>query len=237
MSKRKKINSAKPYLFDFVVIVLGVTVSFWFNQLATKRNDNKERLKVLNNIEKESSEVSKYCEERLRAWKDDISLYSELLSDDFSLNRIKKITSSKTRVEFNLIYFRDFEPPMNRYNSMISSGNIKFVKSEGVKETLSRLHTLNFSSLKSSVEYERSLKTQLTRILSERHSAVLLAAQNSSVSINKYVELLHKSIRDDVELRSALTIQLNYFKTRVSLLRLYMYTLDELDRLVIELLN
>ena len=152
MSK-KKLKGFKPYLFDFLVIVLGVTVSFWFNQLAIKRNDNKERIKVLTSIEKEVYEIKKYCDERLAAWNDDIALYSELISSEFDIDEIIKITSSKGRVEFNLIYYRDFEPPMNRYTSMINSGNIKFVRSESVKEALTRLHTLNFSRLKTSVEY------------------------------------------------------------------------------------
>ena len=149
---KKKLRSFKPYLFDFLVIVLGVSVSFWFNQLAIKRSDNKERIKVLTSIEKEVNEIKKYCDERLSAWNDDITLYSQLISSEFDIDEIKKITSSKGRVEFNLIYFRDFEPPMNRYTSMINSGNIKFVRSESVKEALTRLHTLNFSRLKTSVE-------------------------------------------------------------------------------------
>ena len=65
-------KSFKRYLFDFIVIVLGITVSFWFNQLSIKRSDNKERIKVLNNIEKEIAEIEKYCDERLNAWNDDI---------------------------------------------------------------------------------------------------------------------------------------------------------------------
>ena len=138
---KKKLKGFKPYLFDFLVIVLGVTVSFWFNQLAIKRNDNKERIKVLTSIEKEVYEIKKYCDERLAAWNDDIVLYSELISSEFDIDEIIKVTSSKGRVEFNLIYFRDFEPPMNRYTSMINSGNIKFVRSESVKEALTRLHT------------------------------------------------------------------------------------------------
>ena len=150
---KKKLKGFKPYLFDFLVIVLGVTVSFWFNQLAIKRNDDKERIKVLTSIEKEVYEIKKYCDERLAAWNDDITLYSELISSEFDIDEMIKITSSKGRVEFNLIYFRDFEPPMNRYTSMINSGNIKFVRSESVKEALTRLHTLNFSRLKTSVEY------------------------------------------------------------------------------------
>ena len=57
---KKKLRSFKPYLFDFLVIVLGVSVSFWFNQLAIKRSDNKERIKVLTSIEKEVNEIKKY---------------------------------------------------------------------------------------------------------------------------------------------------------------------------------
>ena len=235
MSK-KKLKGFKPYLFDFLVIVLGVTVSFWFNQLAIKRNDNKERIKVLTSIEKEVYEIKKYCDERLAAWNDDIVLYSELISSEFDIEEIIKVTSSKGRVEFNLIYFRDFEPPMNRYTSMINSGNIKFVRSESVKEALTRLHTLNFSRLKTSVEYEKSLKEQLIKVLTEGHPKVVLAAEDNSVSISSYASLLHESINQDEELRSNLTIQLKYFETRVSLLNLYMYTLDELDRLVKDLL-
>ena len=215
---------------------MGVSVSFWFNQLAIKRSDNKERIKVLTSIEKEVNEIKKYCDERLSAWNDDITLYSQLISSEFDIDEIKKITSSKGRVEFNLIYFRDFEPPMNRYTSMINSGNIKFIRSESVKEALTRLHTLNFSRLKTSVEYEKSLKEQLIKVLTEGHPKVVLAAENNSVSINRYTSLLSQSISADEELKSNLTIQLKYFKTRVSLLNLYMYTLDELDRLVKDLL-
>ena len=221
-------KSFKRYLFDFIVIVLGITVSFWFNQLSIKRSDNKERIKVLNNIEKEIAEIEKYCDERLNAWNDDIGLYTEFLDDNLNVESIKNITSSKGRIEFNLIYYRDFEPPMNRYNSMISSGDIKFIKSEKIKETLTRLHNLNYSNLKTSVEYEKSLKQELINILTENHSEILFAADSYKTSIEIYSSLLHKSIQSDQELKSNLLIQMKYFKSRVSLLKLYMYTLDEL---------
>ena len=55
------------YLFDFIVIVLGITVSFLFNQLSIKKNNNLERLKVLNNIEMEISEIENYTKERLNS--------------------------------------------------------------------------------------------------------------------------------------------------------------------------
>lgn len=224
------------YLFDFIVIVLGITVSFWFNQLSIKKSNDLERLKVLNSIEMEISEIENYTKERLNSWNDDIDLYSEFLSDKLDLQSIKNITSSKSRIEYNLIYYRDFEPPMNRYNSMISSGNIKYIDSEKLKEILTRLHNLNYSNLKTTVEYEKSLKEQLIQILTKNHSNILLIGDDNKTSLDNYSRELYSAIKSDNELKTNLIIQMKYFKTRVSLLKLYNYTLSELkDELSIQI--
>ena len=224
------------YLFDFIVIVLGITVSFWFNQLSIKKSNDLERLKVLNSIEMEISEIENYTKERLNSWNDDIDLYSEFLSDKLDLKSIKNITSSKSRIEYNLIYYRDFEPPMNRYNSMISSGNIKYIDSEKLKEILTRLHNLNYSNLKTTVEYEKSLKEQLIQILTKNHSNILLIGDDNKTSLDNYSRELYSAIIADNELKTNLIIQMKYFKTRVSLLKLYNYTLSELkDELSIQI--
>ena len=234
MYMRKK-NFLK-YLFDFIVIVLGITVSFWFNQLSIKKSNDLERLKVLNSIEMEISEIENYTKERLNSWNDDIDLYSEFLSDKLDLQSIKNITSSKSRIEYNLIYYRDFEPPMNRYNSMINSGNIKYINSEKLKEILTRLHNLNYSNLKTTVEYEKSLKEQLIQILTKNHSNILLIGDDNKTSLDNYSRELYSAIKADNELKTNLIIQMKYFKTRVSLLKLYNYTLSELkDELSIQI--
>ena len=224
------------YLLDFIVIVLGITVSFWFNQLSIKKSNDLERLKVLNSIEMEISEIENYTKERLNSWNDDIDLYSEFLSDKLDLQSIKNITSSKSRIEYNLIYYRDFEPPMNRYNSMINSGNIKYIDSEKLKEILTRLHNLNYSNLKTTVEYEKSLKEQLIQILTKNHSNILLIGDDNKTSLDNYSRELYSAIEADDELKTNLIIQMKYFKTRVSLLKLYNYTLSELkDELSIQI--
>ena len=162
------------YLFDFIVIVLGITVSFWFNQLSIQTKNNQERIKVLNNIQEEVEEIKKYSEVRLKTWNEDINIYNQFLKEKFNYKSIKEITTSKSRVEFNLIYYRDFEPPMNRYNSMINSGDIKYVKSEKLKEILTRLHTFNLSNIKTTVEYEKSLKEQLINLLKDGNKIIFI---------------------------------------------------------------
>jgi hypothetical protein len=115
---------------------------------------------------------------------------------------------------------------------MINSGNIKFIKSEKIKETLTRLHKLNYSNLKSTAEYEKSLKEDLIKIITENHPEIIFAINNNKITIEKYAEILHQKIQKDDRLRANLNIQMKYFRTRISLLKLYSYTLEELENFV-----
>ena len=112
---------------------------------------------------------------------------------------------------------------------MINSGDIKYVKSEKLKEILTRLHTFNLSNIKTTVEYEKSLKVQLINLLTLNHSDLFIAGVNKKVTLENYSELLHYSINDDMQLKSNLLVQMKYFKTRVSLLMLYVFVLEELE--------
>ena len=151
------------------------------------------------------------------------------MNPEFEINSIKEITSSKSRIEYNLIYYRDFEPPMNRYISIINTGSFKFIKSERIKETLTRLHTINYSNINTSVQYEKLLKEHLIEIITKNHPNLLFASNDSQISIEDYSRLLKKEIEKDSILKSNLIIQLKYFETKKSLLTLYIYTLEELE--------
>ena len=228
MNKKLKKYILK-YTLEFLVIVFGISISFWLNELSVEKNENRERLKVLNNIKTEIKDIRKYTADRMKYWQDDIDLYTMFLSSEFEINSIKEITSSKSRVEYNLIYYRDFEPPMNRYVSMINTGSFKFIKSERIKEALTRLHTINYSNINTSVQYEKLLKEHLIEIITKNHPKLLFASNDSQFSIEDYSKLLKKEIEKDPILKSNLIIQLKYFETKKSLLTLYIYTLEELE--------
>ena len=49
------------------------------------------------------------------------------------------------------------------------------------------------------------------------------------INFEKYLKSLHKFIQENERLKSNLIVQLKYFKTRVSSLKVYMITLDELQ--------
>ncbi len=67
------------YSFEFVVIVLGISVSFWLNELSIENQNEGERIKVLNSLKVEINEIRDYTDEREKTWTTDLKLLNELL--------------------------------------------------------------------------------------------------------------------------------------------------------------
>ena len=220
-------------VIEFLAVLLGITVSFWLNELSIDNQNEKERIKMLTSLQMEMNEIKNYCDERKRTWKKDINLLNEFLYPSngiFSVDSILKMTTSKSRIERFMIIYRVFDPPMNRYYSIINSGDLKYVKSDKVKEILSRLHNTSFSYVETSVEYEKQLKQSFLSFLAINHSDVILARDNTKISINRYSELLNDAIKSDDKLKANFIMIKGYLEIKMTQLKLYMINLDDLER-------
>ena len=142
---------------------------------------------------------------------------------------ISKITSSKNRIETIMVLYRVFDPPLNRYYSIINSGDLRFVKSDKVKENLSRLHNTSFSYLKTAVDHEKQLKQSFIPFLTTNHPEIILAKNNKDFSLDNYIDVLSKSIDSDTKLSSKLIVLRRYLEYKLSILDLYMLNLEDLE--------
>ena len=218
---------------EFLAVLLGITASLWIDKNQNENQNENERIKMLTSLQMEINEINNYCDERKRTWKKDISLLNEFLYPSngiFSVDSILKMTTSKSRIERFMIIYRVFDPPMNRYYSIINSGDLKYVKSDKVKELLSRLHNTSFSYVETSVDYEKQLKQSFLSFLAINHSDVILARDNTKISINRYAELLNDAIKSDDKLKANFIMIKRYLEIKMTQLKLYMINLDDLEK-------
>jgi hypothetical protein len=218
---------------EFLAVLLGITASLWIDKNQNENQNENERIKMLTSLQMEINEIKYYCDERKRTWKKDISLLNEFLYPSngiFRVDSILKMTTSKSRIERFMIIYRVFDPPMNRYYSIINSGDLKYVKSDKVKELLSRLHNTSFSYVETSVEYEKQLKQSFLSFLAINHSDVILARDNTKISINRYAALLNDAIKSDDKLKANFIMIKRYLEIKMTQLKLYMINLDDLER-------
>lgn len=213
---------------EIVAIIIGISASFWLSEISELKNKEIQRDRVLNSLLTETEDIKRYCDERIKIWAQDIEIYHLLLKDKLDIDKLKTVAISKNRVEYNLIYYRDFDPPMNRYTSLINTGDLKHIESENIKEILTRQHNINFTKVKSTEDYEKKILEIIVELISNEKPSIFLKGNNSKISFEDYLTSLHRYIQESERLKSNLTVQLKYFKTRVSSLRLYSITLDEL---------
>ena len=212
---------------EFVIIVLGITVSFWVNQLAINAQNNRERIKVLNSLKKEANEIYDYCHERKVNWNQDLLILNSLLHDESIA--IKSEDLNKSRIQFTLIYYRVFEPPTDRYHSIINSGHLKYIDSEKVKELISKLHITYSTYVQTTIQHEKELREELLKIILNDHPDFILNKDNQNIDFEEYYDMLHIAVSEDDNLHSSLSLLRDYQKNRTKWLELYLALVEDLN--------
>ena len=117
---------------------------------------------------------------------------------------------------------------MNRYSSILNTGDLKYIESENIKEALTRLHNINYSKVVSTVEYEK-ITQQVIELITRKNPNLIVQGNDPRINFESYLQSLHQFILEDKNLESNLTIQLKYIKTKISSLKFYVVTLEELQ--------
>lgn len=227
MSKYKTLIK---YTIEFIVIVAGVSASFLGEEYREGLQNETERIKALSNIKIELDEINTYCEERRNNYVKDRNVLKYLLDNtDYAFDSIDNLVQSSPGIAFALNDYREFQPPMNRYNSIINEGTIKFIKSDSVKQQLSELHNTFYSYLKSVVDDEKLIQQKLSFYLAENYPKVILL-ETYDTEKKTYYNFLSKAVDDDEILKA-----LMYSKYRK--MGIKNYFLDGYEEKLIELRN
>ncbi|MDG2311001.1 MAG: hypothetical protein P8L64_01280 [Flavobacteriales bacterium] len=228
------------YSLEFIVIVLGISVSFWLNQVSTNKQNNNERIKVLNSLQNEAQEINDYCAERKINWQKDIAILNSFINppnQQFNFETIKNLTKSKSRIQFNLIYYRVFEPPTDRYHSIINSGAFKYIKSEKIKEMLSRIHITYSSYVQTTIDYEKKLKEDIVPVFSKKYPDIIIKKNDNTISLKAYCDIIYDSIQNDNELLSTLILLEEYQKNKINWLSMYIALIEDLESEINKILS
>tara|TARA_B110000008_G_scaffold52765_1_gene52001 strand:- start:578 stop:1288 length:711 start_codon:yes stop_codon:yes gene_type:complete len=227
MSKYKTLIK---YTIEFIVIVAGVSASFLGEEYREGLQNETERKKALSNIKIELDEIDTYCEERRNNYVKDRNVLKYLLDNtDYAFDSIDNLVQSSPGIAFALNDYREFQPPMNRYNSIINEGTIKFIKSDSVKQQLSELHNTFYSYLKSVVDDEKLIQQKLSFYLAENYPKVILL-ETYDTEKKTYYNFLSKAVDNDEILKA-----LMYTKFRK--MGIKNYFLDGYEEKLIELRN
>ena len=220
-------NSILKYFIEFTVIVLGVSASFWVEEYRENLQNKEERFKVLNNLKIELDEIDIFSLERKLMFNKDEKILDYLMSDDEnSTDSLKEIINSYDEVNIAVIDYRGFGPPLNRYNSIISEGTLKFVESDSIKQLLSQLHNTFFKYINANVSDEKVIQQKISLYLADNYPETFIERDN--LSLDQSINYLKKIIQDDPNFKAYLKIKSRTMFVKTFFLEKYYTTLVEL---------
>ena len=115
---------------------------------------------------------------------------------------------------------------MNRYNSIISEGSLKFVKSDSIKDLLSTLNNTIYSYVVGNVEDEKIIKERLSSYISTQYPEIIVYGDDQN--FNDYYKNLKKSIDGDMQFKAQLKLKSRTMFVKEFFLDRYIRTLNNL---------
>lgn len=191
------------YFVEFIVILSGVSASFWVEEYRESLQNKEEMYKVLNNLKMELDEIDDYCKEREIVFNKDSDIINMLIKNSgYSLDSMFLLVDSTFEIEVAIIDYRGFRPPMDRYNSIINEGTLKFVKSDKIKELLSQLNNTFYYYVRANVDDEKTIQQKISTYLIENYPEILVSENN--ISFDNYLKILKNKIDNDLTLKAYL---------------------------------
>ena len=220
------------YFVEFIVILSGVSASFWVEEYRESLQNDEEMYKVLNNLKMELDEIDTYCKEREIVFNKDSEIINLLTNNQSnSLDSIILLVETTFEIEVAIIDYRGFRPPMDRYNSIINEGTLKFVKSDKIKELLSQLNNTFYYYVRANVDDEKTIQQKISTYLIENYPEIILAENN--IPLNNYLKNLKKKIDNDLTLKAYLQTKSRTMYVKTFFLKEYNKTLlilrDEIE--------
>ena len=170
------------YFLEFLVIVMGISVSFWLNNMQENSNTAKKEVETLKAIKLNIIEIESYISNR-RITLDDENDFMNYLSvhwDSLNLDSIVDVLQKGRHIKsFHNLFldYREFHPPISEISSIINDGSIALISNNEIKIELISFMDNNYDyvnqNVKSEIELQQSFREELLKSKSHEIAKIL----------------------------------------------------------------
>ena len=233
-----KSNRYTRYLIEFIVIVFGITASFWVEEYREGLQNNAAEKKVLQSLLMELDEIELYCNNRITSYSSDLEIIQMLLDDTAETDLdFEQSVGSIFPIQVAIYDYRGFQPPMVRYQSILNEGSFKYVSSDAIKTKFNELNTASLALIEGNVAQEKDIQYTISLHLSKRYPDLITDFDGDKEYNPDYIEKIENILAQDDELRALLKLKFRFAAVKLYFVGEYAKIARELNVLIHEDLN
>ena len=213
------------YILDFLVIVLGISVSFWVNKIQNNKENKINEIHVYEDIRMELNELTEMINERTDKFTFDLGLVNKVLNE-----------SLDAKYNYNDLFvavtdYRGFEPKIEIYSSLKYDGGLKYISNTEIKVAINRFYSSNHI-IYFNMEDEIVVQREILKHLYTNYPLVLLNSDSKELDDINKINYFQNIITNDLTLRSLLKSKQRFMSMKLRGIDEYKFSHQELSNLI-----
>ena len=182
------------YSLELLVIVMGISVSFWLSNYQESIDNAEKEIQVCNDLFNSVSSLYDEIEDRTLAFKFDLDIIENLLG----LSDFNKYNYDDLMVA--VIDWRGFDPNQETYSTLKEEGSLKYISSKELKVNLEKFYGSEGGYIISNMEDDIIMQREILKYLNYNHPILVL--RNNEYNDESLILNFKSVVNKDLTLKS-----------------------------------
>ena len=217
------------YLIEFIVIVVGISVSFWFDKYQTSLDNIEIEKQIIQELLTEMDLIDSTVENREKVFTYDFENLKSIINNNVELG-----TFSYEELLIASIDYRGFSPSEEIYTSLKYDGGLKYIRNNEVKIAIEALYNGTKYGVLANMQDEIVIQRDVLKYIQFNYPDLLIDLEQKNLSENEKVRIFTKRVQSDNTLKSLLSTKHRFMGSKLRFLENYKKSLAKLKKLISE---
>ena len=230
MNKRLKKYFIK-YTLEFFVIVIGISFSFFVQNVRQEKEIDSKRQLIISNLLDELESNQNYITKRKSEFVREMDYVNKLLNDSLTFKMFEEYPKESSPLNPFFSVLR-FEPSSSIYNSLVNDGSLNLIKSSEVKTLINEVYKSKINYLNYFVDAEYKSAIEVERIFINNYPEIYLRNFWFNYSDKKLINNVFQIMKKDIHFKALMVQKISFMEVKIGALNSYAKQRDSLITLL-----
>ena len=229
----KKDNIKKyfiKYSLEFFVIVMGVTFSFFLQNIRNDIEIDTKRELIIDNLLSELESDQAYIEKTKQDFKREMEYVNKLLSDSLTTKEIKNYPKNFSSLN-PFFSVKKFRPSRSIYNSIVNDGSFNIIEPTSLKALIDNVYELKYNTIINIIDSEQKIADKADEFFVNNYTETYV--KNFWFNNDeKLISSVYKIMQKDSKFKALMVQKISFMEVKVAHLNDYSIKRDSLINLI-----
>lgn len=215
------------YMIEFCVIVVGISVSFWFDRYQISLDNIDREKEVISELATELNLIQSTVENRENAFTFDLENLTMIINDS-----LQTANFTYPQLLIATTDYRGFSPSEEIYTSLKYDGGLKFIRFNSIKIAIESLYNGTKYGVIANMEDEIVVQRDVLKYIQYNYPKLLVDIEKMEIAESRKISIFAEIVQKDKTLKSLLTSKHRFMKNKLRFLQDYKNSLSLLMNLL-----